>query len=424
MQVDEFDELLSISSASEKVEDIGTPCRLIGRFAPVQGSLEVDCTAVKFRSTSRLRQLSVSLDIPTRSILACTTEGCAVSLAVQGMAGRGVSFEFNSSAQCCQATLSLATAGQMSEEELDAGTEEDSELEGGCSAVLDEVVMSSRFSFALGSGCRLLAWERCKCLPVAHSRLPQLHSASRTQHPPEEALRTKSTQGSTPSDTGSNKTSTSVAGVLYVCEGGLIFLPDHFCKCSGEASLRAVATMLPKAMCLGVRQILGGVEVRGSWFGRQPCAQADGGWEPGSAHARSGTLGCDGADFALCFYVGLSKDFEALSHATYGLLQGADAMLLDPHQQLKGNEAHQPLKGKEADRARGKVWAKTYASQTSHQLRSDPAVRAALLGSFDSATSGVTSGGGVPAGMPASCRAMMWMKLSGAADICAGKETY
>ncbi len=265
MQEDEFEDLLC-GEVTEKHDcqlavPAGTPCRLVGRFAPVQGILQVDCAAVTFQSTPRLRQLSVFLSIPTRSILACTTEGCAVSLAVHGMACRGVSFEFNSAAHCCQAALSLATAGQMSEEELDAGTETDLDLEGGCSAVLDEVVLSSRFNFALSDGCRLLAWERCTCQPAVHSvAAPATHAASvsdiRSQLVQlEPGL--KEAQAHTSANAGNNEAANArpVAGILYVCEGGLIFLPDRYCKCSGQKSLRAVATILPKPKCQGVRQV-------------------------------------------------------------------------------------------------------------------------------------------------------------------------
>ena len=388
--VDDDDELDDdeLSTASSPP---GTPCRLVGRFAPVQGGFSVDSNAVTFYSTRGLRQLSVHLAIPTRSILNCTTEGCTVSLAVQGMAGRGVSFEFNSSAQCCQAALSLATAGQMSEEELDMGTEEDARLEGGCSAVLDEVVLSSRFNFALTNGCRLLAWERCACIPGAHCSPASSHDVANTPdtHTQQTAHRTREC---------------AVTGILYVCEGGLIFLPDRYCKCSGEASLRAVATFLPKQKCHGVRQILGGVEVRGCWRGRHPCAQSVSGWAGGDTGKPRAATRHDAVS-PLCFHLGLSKDFEALSHAAHALLKGNEMTLLEEQQKHKGNEAQ---------RARAKVWAKTYAQHTGHQLRTDPAVRAAILGSPDGG-----DGGALPAGIPPACRAMVWMKLSGASEMAA-----
>ena len=116
MDEDEFDDLLgccscTASAPAAEPPERGAACRLVGRFAPVQGWFAVDCAGVTFRSAQRLRQLTVFLGIPTRSILACTTAGCIVSLSVQGMAGRGISFEFNSAEQCCQAALSLATAG-------------------------------------------------------------------------------------------------------------------------------------------------------------------------------------------------------------------------------------------------------------------------------------------------------------------------
>jgi hypothetical protein len=410
MQEDEFEDLLcgEATEGEDSEPAGGTPCRLVGRFAPVQGALAVDCAAVTFQSTPRLRQLSVFLSIPTRSILACTTEGCAVSLAVQGMAGRGVSFEFNSASHCCQAALSLAAAGQMSEEELDAGTEEDLDREGGCSAVLDEVVLSSRFNFALIDGCRLLAWERCTCQPAA----PPHGAAAPSPHIDsvgdisglgaqlEPGVKTALAHASANAGNTEAANTRPVAGILYVCEGGLIFLPDRYCKCSSQKSLRAVATILPKPKCHAVRQVLGGLQVRGCWLGRRPCAQTRTGWAGGDL--RAGTR--DTLAFTLCFKVGLSKDFEALSHAAHALLDGNDAVLLDPQQRHKGSEA---------ERARGKVWAKTYAQHSGHQLRSDSALRAAILGAPD--------GGGAagPSGIPASCRAMMWLKLSGASEIAA-----
>ena len=72
MREDEFDGLLSAeeNSAGEELE----PCRLVGRFAPIQGTVTVDCKSVTFRSVPGLRQLSVHLCIPTRSIVASTTQ--------------------------------------------------------------------------------------------------------------------------------------------------------------------------------------------------------------------------------------------------------------------------------------------------------------------------------------------------------------
>jgi len=405
MEENEFEDLLGSAPTSERPER-GAACRLVGRFAPVQGWFSVDCHAgVTFRSAQRLRQLSVFLCIPTRSILACTTDGCMVSLSVQGMAGRGISFEFNSAEQCCQAALSLATAGQQSEEELDSATEEDIALEGGCSAVLDEVVLGSRFGFALGSGCRLLAWERCLCFATVDRQLsahgiaepdPGSHDTQRNSDCAE-------AQGGAGADAAGSDghARAAVPGILYVCDSGVVFLPDRFCKCSGEVSLRAVATILPKPKCHSVRQVLGGVEVSGSWLGRHPAPETSAGWAPGTARA----VPRDNSVFSLCFRLGLSKDFEALSHAAYGLLEGNEATFLE--------QQHRQNKGSEAERARGKVWARTYAHHSGHQLRSDPAVRAAILGSLDG------GGAGLPVGIPASCRAMMWIKLSGASEMSA-----
>jgi hypothetical protein len=387
MEEDEFDQFLGYGASNDEAPaQQGTPCRLVGRFAPIQGVAMVDCTAVTFRSTPGLRQLSVFVTIPTRSILACTTEGCAVSLAVQGMAGRGVSFEFNSAAQCCEVALSLATAGQQSEEELDTLAEEDVGLEGGCSAVLDEVVLNRRFSFVL-KDCRLMAWERCACIPVAHSSPGSLQAADSTC----------STGAEVGIDSSSARaTEDRVPGILYVCEGGLIFLPDRYCKCSSEASLRRVATILAKAKCHSVRQILGGLQVRGAWIGRRPNTGAQSGWAFGDGRAcqREGDH-----DQVLGFELGLSKDFEALSHAAYGLMQDTASV-------ERSELRDAGYKGNEAERARGKVWAKTYANLTGHQIRADPGVRCAILGGDDG------TGSALPAGVPASCRAMIWFKLS------------
>ena len=325
MQEDEFEDLLGVDTTQDALL-LGTPCRLVGRFAPVQGSFTVDCAAVTFHSSPRLRQLSVNLSIPTRSILACTTEGCAVSLAIQGMAGRGISFEFDSAAQCCKAALSLATAGQMSEEELDAGTEEDADL-GGCSAVLDEVVLCSRFSFALSDGCRLLAWERCTCLPVAHSSPAPSHCAANApdindvHEPGHKGAPAAERSETVVTDSNHITAVRPVGGILYVCEGGLIFLPDRYCKCSGESTLRAVSTILPKPECQAVRQILGGVQVQGCWLGRRPCAHARTGWAAPDARMVQRPEMYELAPVTLCFLVGLSKDFEALSHAAHALLE-------------------------------------------------------------------------------------------------------
>lgn len=101
MEEDEFGDLLLKHANSEQEQqeqqgpqEQGATCRLVGRFAPVQGHFDVDCAAVPFRSAQRLRQLSVALRIPTRSILACTTEGSMMSLAVQGMAGHFIRVQF------------------------------------------------------------------------------------------------------------------------------------------------------------------------------------------------------------------------------------------------------------------------------------------------------------------------------------------
>ena len=265
-------------------------------------------------------------------------QGKAISLSVQGMAGRGVSLEFNSAARCCQAALSLATAGQQSEEELDMGAQEEEEL-GGCSAVLDDEVLSSRFSFLLTTGI-LLAWERCLCSCLSDG------PADGKKH--------------------------GVPGILYVCTGGLIFLPDRYCKCSGEAALRSWATVLPQAQCRGVQQTLGGLNVTGSWLGRRPDPLSPTGWTKSDLRPGPGMRESRATAVALHFHAGLSKDFEALSHAAYGcLLEACEGLRAEQHHLSKESEA---------DRARGKVWAKSFAQHTGHQLRKDKDVRAAILG--------------------------------------------
>ena len=118
----------------------GTPCRLVGRFSPVSGSFRAG-RMLTFESSKHLpRQLAVSLEIPTRAVLACTTEGSVLSLGVQGMAGRGIAFEYNSPQDCFEAAGALAQAGLMDDDVLsDTEEQDDIGMEGIACAVLDEV---------------------------------------------------------------------------------------------------------------------------------------------------------------------------------------------------------------------------------------------------------------------------------------------
>jgi hypothetical protein len=169
-----------------------TPCRLVGRFAPVAGSFRATPLAVTFESSRHLpRQLAVLLEIPTRAVLACTTEGCILSLAVRGMAGRGIAFEYNTAADCFEAAGALAKAGLMDDDVLsEAEQDDDTGMEGIACAVLDESVLASRFDFAFeGAGCNLVAWERC--------------------------LRVEGDDPPTPAPC-------LTPGIMYVCEGGLV----------------------------------------------------------------------------------------------------------------------------------------------------------------------------------------------------------
>ena len=172
-----------------------TPCRLVGRFAPVAGSFRATPLAVTFESSRHLpRQLAVSIEIPTRAVLACTTEGCILSLAVRGMAGRGIAFEYNTAADCFEAAGALAKAGLMDDDVLsEAEQDDDTGMEGIACAVLDESVLASRFDFAFeGAGCNLVAWERC--------------------------LRVEGDDPPTPA-------ARLTPGIMYVCEGGLVCTP-------------------------------------------------------------------------------------------------------------------------------------------------------------------------------------------------------
>lgn len=133
----------ALDGASGGDADEGTACRLVGRFSPVSGSFRI-CEGgrkISFESSKHLpRQLAVSLEIPTRAVLACTSEGSVLSLGVQGMAGRGIAFEYNSAADCFEAAGALAQAGLMDDDVLsDSEEQDDIGMEGIACAVLDEV---------------------------------------------------------------------------------------------------------------------------------------------------------------------------------------------------------------------------------------------------------------------------------------------
>eukprot|EP00960_Hanusia_phi_P073606 768051-Hanusia_phi.AAC.3 len=202
------------------------PCRMVGRFTPVQGFFTADSAFVRFKSAKSLRQLATDLSVPTGSIMACTTEGCALSLAVLGMAGKGLSFEYHSPALCCQAALLLAQAGEGSEEPLAADEERKEEEETESSAVLDEIILSSRVGPLVGEDLRLLAWERCMCMRGME--------ASRALERP---------------------------GVLYVCEKALFFVPDRFCKSNSSSSLRRNSVLVSIKDIVNVQEVFGGMIV-------------------------------------------------------------------------------------------------------------------------------------------------------------------
>ncbi|EKX44371.1 hypothetical protein GUITHDRAFT_139903 [Guillardia theta CCMP2712] len=209
------------------VEDLSSwiPCRMVGRFAPVQGFFLADGAFVRFKSAASLRQLSTDLAVPTSSIMACTTEGCALSVAVLGMAGKGLSFEYHSPALCCQAALLLAQAGEGSEEPLATDTPSQREEEADC-AVLDEVILSSRLGPLVGEELRLLAWERCMCTSGTEA--------------------TKAMQR---------------PGVLYVCEKALFFVPDRYCKSNSISSLKRNSVIISIKDILNVLEVFGGIVV-------------------------------------------------------------------------------------------------------------------------------------------------------------------
>ena len=243
--------------------DEATPCRLVGRFSPVSGSFRAG-RMLTFESSKHLpRQLAVSLEIPTRAVLACTTEGSVLSLGVQGMAGRGIAFEYNSPQDCFEAAGALAQAGLMDDDVLSEPEEQDDiGMEGIACAVLDEVVLASRFSFAFeGSGCNLVAWERCHRVDDAAGQAPARRSP----------------------------------GIMYVCEGGLIFLPDRHCKGGSRNSLTAAASIFERGDVERVNLLFGGLQVVGLRAGAR----------------RASTTR---------FQIGLARDWEALAHAVHHLV--------------------------------------------------------------------------------------------------------
>lgn len=100
--------------AGQSEERNGTPCRLVGRFAPIVGAFTATRDYVAFHSNPHLsRQIAVKLLIPTRAIKdsRLDADGRVLQVGVQGMAGRSLSFEYNNAIDCSDAAMALATAG-------------------------------------------------------------------------------------------------------------------------------------------------------------------------------------------------------------------------------------------------------------------------------------------------------------------------
>uniref|UniRef100_A0A7S4UEU6 Rab-GAP TBC domain-containing protein n=1 Tax=Guillardia theta TaxID=55529 RepID=A0A7S4UEU6_GUITH len=328
------------------VEDLSSwiPCRMVGRFAPVQGFFLADGAFVRFKSAASLRQLSTDLAVPTSSIMACTTEGCALSVAVLGMAGKGLSFEYHSPALCCQAALLLAQAGEGSEEPLATDTPSQREEEADC-AVLDEVILSSRLGPLVGEELRLLAWERCMCTSGTEA--------------------TKAMQR---------------PGVLYVCEKALFFVPDRYCKSNSISSLKRNSVIISIKDILNVLEVFGGIVVE--------CRR-----EKSSTAAR------------VMFQFSLDKDWEALAHASY--------VLVDEENKSKEQLNSLNKITTEAEAKWVEEWLLLCKKKDGSELKSNPFVKLAVSGG------GYSSGENHNRfyGVPKVCRTILWRKVTGAEDL-------
>ena len=105
------------SEESDRNKEQGTPCRLVGRFAPISGTFTATRDEVSFLSNPHLsRQIAVKLVIPTRAIKdsRLDADGRVLQVGIQGMTGRSLGFEYNNALDCSEAAMALAQAGVSS----------------------------------------------------------------------------------------------------------------------------------------------------------------------------------------------------------------------------------------------------------------------------------------------------------------------